>query len=165
MSVNKNVTVLLGTGMAGLPIAHVVRTLVATKFAGMTCFSCRMGWKVTLVQETLASRQIGRGDVPQDLRHALTVAITPAPGGEEGIAVTLGQQQWLTPKMASFAAVMGLIAVLVTPWALFALLWPVSEMAGSSTLPGDIWNTIDTYVASCGGTLAQTEELTHPHAH
>lgn len=42
--------------------------------------------------------QIGRGDVPHDLRHAVTVAITGAPDGGGGLAVTLGQQQWLTPK-------------------------------------------------------------------
>jgi len=107
--------------------------------------------------------QIGRGDVPQELRHAVTVAITGAPDGGGGIAVTLGQQQWLTPKMATYAATMGLISLLVTPWALFALLWPVSELIGSTTLPDDIWNTIDTYVASQGGVVDQTEELRHPH--
>jgi hypothetical protein len=107
--------------------------------------------------------QIGRGDVPHDLRHAVTVAITPASGDPEGIAVTMGQQQWFTPTMATFSAIMGLIAILVTPWALFALLWPVSEMVGSSTLPGDIWNSIDIYAASNGGALGQTQELVHPH--
>ena len=80
-----------------------------------------------------------------------------------GIVVTMGQQQWLTPKMATYAAVMGLISLLVTPWALFALLWPLSEAVGSGTLPGDIWNTIENYVVGEGGTLARTQELTHPH--
>jgi hypothetical protein len=108
--------------------------------------------------------QIGRGDVPRDLRHAVTVAITPAADGQQGIAVTLGQQQWITPQTATFAAAMGLIGVLVTPWALFALLWPLSDVIGSTTLPGDIWNTIDMYVAGSGGSLDRAEELRHPHA-
>lgn len=108
--------------------------------------------------------QVGRGDVPEDLRHAVTVAITRAPDGQGGLAVTLGQQQWLTPKMATYAATAGLIAVLFTPWALFGLLWPVSELIGSTTLPGDIWGTIDKYVVAHGGSLDRTEELAHPHA-
>ena len=66
--------------------------------------------------------------------------------------------------MATFAATMGLIGVLVTPWALFALLWPLSDLIGSTTLPGDIWNTIDMWVASSGGSLERAEELRHPHA-
>lgn len=109
--------------------------------------------------------QIGRGDVPQDLRHAVTVAITRTSGEEApGVVVTMGQQQWLTPKMATYAAVFGLLGVLVTPWALFALLWPLSDAVGSSTLPGDIWNTIDNHIISQGGTLGRAQELTHPHA-
>lgn len=105
--------------------------------------------------------QIGRGDVPHDLRHAVTVAI--AHTGDD-LKVTMGQQQWLTPGMATFAAMMGLIGILVMPFALFALLWPISEAAGSATLPPDIWNTIDTYIAGRGGSLHATQELNHPHA-
>jgi hypothetical protein len=107
--------------------------------------------------------QIGRGDIPQDLRHAVTVAISESPDGEGGIAVTLGQQQWLTPQMATYAATMGLISVLVTPWALFALLWPATEMIGSATLPQDVWHTIDNYAMSHGGELVRIEDLKHPH--
>jgi hypothetical protein len=108
--------------------------------------------------------QIGRGDQPKELRHAVSVAITRAPDGAAGIAVTLGQQQWLSPTMATYAASMGLISVLVTPWALFALLWPMSEMIGSRTLPGEIWESIDVYMASRGATRAEERQLTHPHA-
>jgi hypothetical protein len=107
--------------------------------------------------------QIGRGDVPEELRHAVTLAITRAPNGQPGVAVTMGQQQWLTPKMASYAAMMGLISVLVTPWVLFALIWPLSEMVGSTSLPADIWNTVDTYLASRGATRTPDRELAHPH--
>lgn len=102
--------------------------------------------------------QIGRGDVPADLRHAVTVAIAPAEGGA-GLAVTLGQQQWLSPPTATFAAMMGLLGVLVTPFALFALLWPLSEAVGSATLPGEIWTAIDTYVASEGGSLSDPPRI------
>lgn len=106
--------------------------------------------------------QIGRGDVPEDLRYAVTVAITPAAGGD-GVTIAIGQQNWLTPKTASFAAAMGLVSLLITPFALFALLWPLSDAVGSTTLPRDIWSAIDTYVASKLGSLTTTQQLQHPH--
>lgn len=111
--------------------------------------------------------QIARGDKPEDQRFAVTVTITRGVDnnqGLEGVAVTMGEQQWITPRLATFAAMMGLIAVLITPWALFALLWPVSEMVGSRTLPADIWQQIQTYVASQGGTFGPAQTLDHPHA-
>jgi hypothetical protein len=108
--------------------------------------------------------QIGRGDVPKELRHAVSVAITAVPQGEPGAVVTMGQQQWLTPNMATYAAMMGLIGLLVTPWALFGLLWPVTDLIGSQTLPGQIWDTIELYAASKGVILQQKQELSHPHA-
>ena len=66
--------------------------------------------------------------------------------------------------MATYGAVLGLVSFLITPWALFALLWPVSDAVGSMTLPGDVWNTIELFAASKGGRLEGTEELNHPHA-
>jgi hypothetical protein len=108
--------------------------------------------------------QIGRGDQPEEIRDTVTVSITRRPDGQAGVMVTMGQQQWLTPKAVTFAAAMGLIGLLVTPWALFALLWPLSSAVGSMTLPGDIWNTIDLYAASQGATFGGSEELLHPHA-
>ncbi len=107
--------------------------------------------------------QVGRGDLPEKIRHAVTVAITRAPGDEPGVVVTMGQQQWFSPHMAGFAAAMGLVSALVTPWALFALLWPVSDLIGSATLPGDIWNAIDLHMASRGATRTAEQPLTHPH--
>ena len=107
--------------------------------------------------------QIGRGDVPEELRNAVTVGITRATDSEQGIAVTLGQQQWITPKLATHAAMIGLVGLLLTPWALFGLLWPVSELIGSQALPSDIWNAVETYVLSQGAALAQSRELDHPH--
>jgi hypothetical protein len=107
--------------------------------------------------------QIGRGDQPEEIRHAVTVAVTRRSDGVPGVMVTLGQQQWLNPKMATFAAMMGLIGLLVTPWALFALIWPVSDLVGSATLPGDVWNTIDTYLASLGAMVDTTQQVAHPH--
>ena len=38
--------------------------------------------------------QIGRGDQPAELRHAVTVAIADI--GDGSVTVALGQQQWLT---------------------------------------------------------------------
>jgi len=108
--------------------------------------------------------QIGRGDEPAKVRHAVTVAITRAADGAPGLALTMGQQQWFTPAMAGFTAMMGLISFMVTPWALFALVWPVSDMIGSATLPGDIWNSIDLYMASRGATRGPDQQLAHPHA-
>jgi len=108
--------------------------------------------------------QIGRGDVPSELRHAISVSITRATGDEPGVAVTLGQQQWLDPKMATYAAAMGLVSLLITPWALFALLWPISDIAGSATLSSDIWNTVESYMVSQGARFGGAETLRHPHA-
>jgi hypothetical protein len=108
--------------------------------------------------------QIGRGDVPEELRNAVTVGITRALDSEQGIAVTMGQQQWITPKIATHAAMIGLVGLLITPWALFGLLWPVSQLIGSQALPGDIWNAVETYVFSQGATLAESRDLAHPHA-
>jgi hypothetical protein len=107
--------------------------------------------------------QIGRGEKPEEIRHALTVAITRAADGGPGLSVTMGQQQWFNPGMAGFAAMMTLISVLVTPWALFALIWPLSDLIGSATLPNDVWNLIDTYMSSRGATREQVQQLTHPH--
>ena len=107
--------------------------------------------------------QIGRGDVPKELRHAVTVAITQNEAGD-GLTVSMGQQQWLTPQTATFAATMGLVGLLVTPFALFALLWPLSEALSSTTLPPDIWEAINTYIAGNGGSFVGTQQLQHPHA-
>jgi hypothetical protein len=106
--------------------------------------------------------QIARGDVPEERRHAVTVGILRKP--DDTVAVTLGQQQWLTEKMATYTAVMALVSILATPWALFGLLWPLTSYVGSATLPGDIWSTIDTYMATRGAELGGSEVLQHPHA-
>jgi hypothetical protein len=102
--------------------------------------------------------QIGRGDV-----HAVTVAIA-RDEDTFGLRVSMGQQQWLNPQTATHAAAIGLISLLITPWALFALLWPLSDVVGKATLPDDIWNAIDTYVAGKGGSLDITQQIQHPHA-
>jgi hypothetical protein len=107
--------------------------------------------------------QIGRGDVPEELRNAVTVGITRTTDSEQGITVTMGQQQWITPKIATHAAMIGLVGLLITPWALFGLLWPMSELIGSQALPGDIWSAVETYALSQGAVLAQSRDLAHPH--
>lgn len=111
--------------------------------------------------------QIARGDKPDDQKFAVTVTITRAVDntkGLEGVTVTMGEQQWITPKLATFAAMMGLIAVLITPWALFALMWPLSELIGSRTLPADIWGQIQNFVVGQGGSFGPAQTLAHPHS-
>lgn len=106
--------------------------------------------------------QIGRGDEPAEIRHAVSVAISRRVDGEPGVSVTLGQQQWITPWMASHTLIVGLFAFLFTPWILFALLWPLSEAISGTTLPADIWTTVETYMASQAAPLVRTEQLERP---
>lgn len=107
--------------------------------------------------------QVGHGNDPTHIRHAVTVAIAPIPNEEPGIVVTMGQRQWITPDEAGHAAFWGLLAVLLTPWVLFALLWPLNEIISASTLPADIWSAVETYTGSLGVTTVNTTQLTHPH--
>src|SRR5262245_33612612 len=102
--------------------------------------------------------QIGRGDVPAELRHAITLAIAPNQDGTPGVTVTMGQQQWLDSKMATYVAIMGIISLVVTPWALFALLWPITEAVGNTTFTGEVWSAVENFVLSNGGTLTTTQE-------
>lgn len=106
--------------------------------------------------------QIGYGDTPADIRHALTVAIAKTEDGS-GVSVAMGQRQWITPDEAKHAAFWGLLAVLVTPWVLFALIWPLGEAISSTSLPGDIWSLVDTYAVSHGASMSYSEPLSHPH--
>lgn len=108
--------------------------------------------------------QTAQGEHANEKEHALSIAITLAPGEAPGVAIILGQQQWLTPGMAGYTAMMGLIALLVTPWVLFALIWPASHVIETAMMPNDIWNTIDTFMASKGAVLDREQELAHPHA-
>lgn len=111
-----------------------------------------------------AAVQVGHTDFLKDLKDAVMVAIIPVEGETNAIAVSLGQHPWLTPELATYSAVLGLVAVLGTPLALFGLLWPLSESIGHASLPSDIWETVGAYVAEHGGVLARTEEISHPHA-
>ena len=106
--------------------------------------------------------QIGYGDKPEEIRHALTVAIAKS-ADSPGVIVTMGQRQWITSDEGKHVAFWGLLAILVTPWVLFALIWPLGEVISSTTLPGDIWNLVQAYAAGQGASLDQTETLSHPH--
>ena len=108
--------------------------------------------------------QIGEGDTPDKIRHAVTVGIARTSDGAPGIVVTMGQRQWISSDEAKHAAFWGLISLLITPWALFMLLWPLSEAISSSSLPGDIWNLIETHVQAQGVTVSESRLLTHPHS-
>ncbi len=124
-------------------------------------------------QEKLRAQKIGQGDTlvvqigydhdHHDIRNAITVGIHRAQGSETALVVTMGEQQWITPQVAGYAVMMGLISVMVTPWALFALIWPVSQLLGSRTLPSDVWSTIEVFAAGQGAMAGPTQILTHPH--
>jgi hypothetical protein len=108
--------------------------------------------------------QIGHGDEMAKMHDAITVAITRAPDGAAGLALTVGRQQWFSPTMVGYTAMLGLISVMVTPWVLFALIWPITEAVESVALAGDVWSSIDLYLASHGAVRGAARQLTHPHA-
>ena len=108
--------------------------------------------------------QIGHGKDPGQMRHiALTVAIGSAPNGPPGVVVAMGQRHWITPDELKNAALWVVLGVLFSPFALFGLLWPLSDIYSDSTLPNDIWDTVDVYAAGQGATLLETQTLEHPH--
>ncbi len=78
--------------------------------------------------------------------------------------VTLGEQQWLDPSMIAYSAMMGLVAVIVTPWALFGLIWPLKGLWDRHELPQHVWSLIETYLVGQGATQVQAQRLAHPHA-
>jgi hypothetical protein len=101
--------------------------------------------------------QIGAGRHPDRVRGALTIGIAPLPDSS-GVVITMGQQQWLGPDFGR-TVTGSLIGAMFTPWALFSLIWPLSDMASSMSLPQDIWNTIDMYCTSAGATLAGSQQM------
>lgn len=107
--------------------------------------------------------QIAHGDVPEDQRHAVTVAIVQSKEDPQDLVITMGQQQWITTHMISYTGMMGLLSIAVTPWALFGLLWPITELIQSTMLPNNIWHTLETFLLEKGGCLKKTEILSHPH--
>src|SRR5687768_16710075 len=78
-----------------------------------------------LGQGTAFMVQIARGDDPAKKKNAVSLTIARPAGQETGLVITMGQQEWITPDMAMHGLVIGLIGMLITPWALFGLLWPV----------------------------------------
>ncbi|MDB5242731.1 MAG: hypothetical protein JWP57_3356 [Spirosoma sp.] len=107
--------------------------------------------------------QIGQGDVVEKIHHALSVTITRPAKDASGLVITMGEQRWFTAQMAGGAAFWGLIGLLVTPWALFMLLWPLRDAISGMDLPKDIWQQIELGIASQGGKLAEEHYLKHPH--
>lgn len=108
--------------------------------------------------------QVGTGDDPKVVRHAVTLAITPVERPDAGLRVTMGQQQWLMPDEAGMALVYALIAALLTPWVLFLMLLPLRGALRSTGLPSQVWDAVEEYVAAHGGVAAAAEQLEHPHA-
>lgn len=107
--------------------------------------------------------QIGRGDEPEDIRQAVSIAICLSDGDPPELQVTIGQQQWIHPRQTAFLGLMGLIALLATPWVLFAIIWPVSQILAATGIPDDVRTQIDTWVAAHGGAFSHSVEMQHPH--
>ncbi len=106
--------------------------------------------------------QIARGDIPEEKRHSVSVGIARIGGDEPGLRVTVGQQEWFTPGQAKFSLAMGLVGLLLTPWALYALIWPLSDVIAGTGIPTQIWGEIEIWVVSQGGVGAPTEPVSHP---
>ncbi len=106
--------------------------------------------------------QIGYARHHHARRPAVTVGITRPPGQETGLQVTLGEQQWIGSEFAQHALVTGLIAAMITPWALFGLIGPASRMLGAGKLPDDVWETVETYVHALGGAPVRIAEVIPP---
>jgi hypothetical protein len=104
--------------------------------------------------------QVALGEEPIKERFAVTLGIVP---DSDGITVTMGEQQWMDISSATSAAFFTLVGILVTPWAMFGLLWPLSALLASRALPGQVWSQIDQWVTMNGGMLAGTQTLEHPH--
>jgi hypothetical protein len=108
--------------------------------------------------------QIGHGKDSEHVRNIVTtIGIAQLAGEEQGIAVTMGQRQWITADELKNAAFWTVLAALITPFCLFGLLWPLSNMLSDTTLTHDIWNTVDVYAGSQGAVTTRAEILMHPH--
>jgi hypothetical protein len=107
--------------------------------------------------------QIGRRDPEHAHDRALTIGISPSSEDAHDITVTMGSQQWLS-NTSGYAVIGTMIGALFTPWALFGLLWPLTEALTGRTPASTLWNQIDAYMIGQGATLAQTQQLQHPHS-
>lgn len=96
----------------------------------------------------VATREWGWGAA----RSALTVGIAPV---EEGVRVTLGQQQWL--DAAASLAITGLGA-LINPLSLLGRIDDIARDVGKLTLPDQMWDTVEHYVDSVGAKLGLAEK-------
>src|SRR5436305_13824977 len=66
--------------------------------------------------------QIQYGDHEEINPLTVVIADATASGQGPGVVVTMGNQQWITPELASHGLMMGLLSLLATPWVLFGLL-------------------------------------------
>jgi hypothetical protein len=94
--------------------------------------------------------QIQYGDSDGVPPLTIVAADANASGNGPGVVVTVGNQQWITPELASHGLMMGLLSLLATPWILFGLLWSIPEVLTSRGLPQAVWNSVEMYAASQG---------------
>ncbi len=106
--------------------------------------------------------QIGRPDGNR-LRNAVMIGIARSPENPQHLMVTLGEQEWIHSGSSIYSVAGSLVGALFTPWALFGLLWPAQHALGKYLMPNEIWNKVEFYVISQGGTMVQAQELAHPH--
>jgi hypothetical protein len=106
--------------------------------------------------------QIGTGDSPATIRHAMTLAVVSLPEDAPGLRVTLGQQQWLTPDEAGNALIWALVAAMTTPWVLFLMLLPLREALRATPLHHAVWEQVDAYATAHGATRETADRLQHP---
>lgn len=100
------------------------------------------------VMVQIATREWGWGAA----RSALTVGIAPV---EEGVRVTVGQQQWI--DAAASLAITGLSA-LVNPLSLLGRIDDIARDVGKLTLPDQVWDSVEHYVDSVGARLGLAEK-------
>jgi len=98
--------------------------------------------------------QIGNRPVePSDPATALTVGIVQ---DEDSITVTMGQQKWI--GIAADLARTGIMA-LINPWYLLGELDNVARNVDWLALRNQVWEVIDQYCHSVGGSLGIPPEL------
>ncbi len=107
--------------------------------------------------------QVARRDPDHASEKALTIGITPSSETASDLTVTMGSQEWLHSNISGYGVVGTLIGALFTPWALFGLIWPITEALSGHSRPEQTWELIDTYMLSKGASLAQQQDLTHPY--
>lgn len=111
------------------------------------------------------ARQVGgaTAEVPGITHPAEEADPAPTAPAAPDLVVTIGEQQWFGPELLGGVVLGSLIGALFTPWALFGLIWPLSQVVREYFAGHEIGGTIDTFVLTQGGELLDVEDVRHPH--